>query len=126
MNQKEKVIFKTPDSKFRIVEVIDEHFDLDDLKGDVYNPEANPEIDPAMLKRQEAQFEMEVERQGVYGYVLERWNPDPDKGWEQVESCWGFVGRYSENGYDGRFNHEIVKELKELIEKGGTYRNSET
>ena len=53
----------------------------------------------------------------MYGYVLERWNPEIGEGWEPVDSCFGFVGRYSlEN------DHYIVEELsaqaKKLVKEG--------
>ena len=50
----------------------------------------------------------------VYGYVLEKWNGEIDKGWEDVDSCFGFVGEYDEHSN----NHSIVEEFKQLINRG--------
>jgi hypothetical protein len=49
----------------------------------------------------------------AYGYVLEKWNPEPGKGFEEVDSCFGFVGQYSPKDSSGLFDHYIVNELKE-------------
>jgi hypothetical protein len=100
---------------FRIVEVSDELQNIDDLKGDTYNPQANPDIDPAILAKQEQRFESVVYIEGVYGYILEKWNPEVGIGWEHVDSCFGFVGRYSATRKD--FDHYIVGEMKQTIKK---------
>ena len=102
---------------FRLLEHYDIDIDMDNLKGDCYSPKVNTNIDPETLKEQEKDFEKEVYREGVFGYTLERWNPETGIGWETVDSCWGFVGRYSlEN------DHYIVEELsaqaKKLVKEG--------
>jgi len=107
------IIFETPDKTRRILEVSAETFSMDDLKGDCFSPEANPDIDAEVLKRDEIKFERLVENEGVYGYVLEKWNPEPGSGYEDVTACWGFVGQYAEG--DETFEHYIVAEFKTLI-----------
>lgn len=102
------VEFKDGKNSFRIVEIEDISYNLDDLKGDSFNPKHNPEIDPDELKRQEKSFEKEVNEDGVFGYVLEQWNPSVGVGWENKDSCWGFVGRYDEKTN----NHYIVEEFR--------------
>lgn len=99
---------------FRIVEIIESHADLDDLKGQSFDPSVNPEIPTEQLKQEEREFEDLVSREGVFGYVLERWNPEVGAGWEHVDSCFGFVGQYSE--HEEIFNHYIVSEFKQQIE----------
>jgi hypothetical protein len=101
---------------YRIVELEDTVHFVDDLKGDMFNPECCPDIHIDDLKKQEKEFEQIVSYHGVYGYSLERWNPKIDKGWEHIDSCWGFVGEYNEN--DDQFNHYIVEELKNKLNKG--------
>ena len=108
-----RIIFETPDKTYRIVEHADEHTQMDDLKGDCYNPECNPDLDSSQLRTEELHFEELVNREGVFGYVLEKWNPAPSVGYEHVDSCWGFVGYFSEN--EEIFNHYIVEELKSQI-----------
>lgn len=98
---------------FRIIEVIDECTLLEDLKGDCYNPEVNPDIDADVLKRDERKFERHVDEFGVFGYVLEQWNPEIDKGWQHVDSCFGFVGQYQDGAED--YDHYIIDELKRQI-----------
>jgi len=35
----------------------------------------------------------------VYGFVIEKWNPEPGCGWETEDSCFGFFGSdFEENG----------------------------
>jgi len=101
------------EKKYRIIERHDDDIDLDNLKGDSYNPRVNTDIPEEKLKEEEKAFERLVNDEGVYGYVLERWNPGVGKGWEHVDSCWGFVGQY--NPKEDVFNHYIVEELKGQI-----------
>lgn len=110
-----RVIFESGDSKFRIVEHADMDVDLDNLKGDTYNPKWNTSVSPSTLKREEIEFEEEVSREGVFGYGLQKWNPAPGKGWEHMDSCYGFVGQYSETTQ--RYNHYIVAEMMSAILK---------
>lgn len=102
--------------QYRIVEHADSCVELDDLKGDCFNPKANPSLDPEKLKEEEQHFEDLVAREGVFGYALEKWDPAVGAGWTHVDSCWGFVGQYSES--DEYFKHYIVDELKSQIKEG--------
>jgi len=92
---------------FRIIERPDELYRIEDLKGDCFDPSIHDDIDVEELKKQELSFENKVFNEGVFGYVLEKWNPEVDKGWETIESCWGFVGAFN----DQLNNHYIVNEL---------------
>ena len=99
---------------FRIVEIRDNDFELDNLKGDSFNATINKDINPITLHNQEQGFEYKVYNEGVYGYVLEKWDGHIDKGWAHVDSCWGFVGKHSETN-----SHYIVEELKDLARSEG-------
>jgi hypothetical protein len=103
-----RIIFQI--DAFRIVELVDECTTLKDLKGDTYNHEVNPDIPLEQLQIEEKTFERQVETFGVYGYELQRWNSEIDKGWEHVDSCWGFVGQYDSK--TEMFNHYIVDVMK--------------
>ncbi len=98
---------------FRVIEELDHQFDIDALKGDCFNPLYNPDILPEKLKERELEFEDEVIEEGVYGYIFEKWNPSVGKGWEGLDSCWGFIGQYDEKDN----HHYIVEEMKRAIEK---------
>lgn len=112
-----RTVFTSEDKKFRITEIQDESFDIENLKGDLFNPDLIKEMGYKgtvhELKCDEIEFIELVYREGVYGYVLERWNPEPGIGWEHVDSCWGFIGQYSET--EEKFKHYIVDELKGQI-----------
>lgn len=110
-----RVIYESDDKIYRILESQEMDIEMDNLKGDCYNPKVNTDIDADELKRQELQFENLVMDVGVYGYVLEKWNAEPGYGYEHVDSCWGFVGQYDANNQD--FNHYIVDELLSQIPK---------
>ena len=97
---------------YRILEVQEFGFDLADLKGDCFVEKHNPDINHITLKKQELDFEQKVLDEGVFGYVLELWDPRVGAGWETVDSCWGFVGAYSETN-----NHYIVDVLKSQIKE---------
>jgi len=98
---------------FRIVESLDGTFSLDDLMGDMFCEKTNPSLDPAILKKEKDAFIELVESNGVFGYTLEKWNPEIGQGWTHVDSCWGFVGSYQKGSKD--FEHYIVDELKGQI-----------
>lgn len=116
MRRPEYLVLHTSEcEKYRILEYVDVDFDLENLKGDCFNPKANPNQDADTLKNEETQFETLVENEGVFGYVLERWNPAPGTGWEHLDSCWGFVGSY--NPESTNTNHYIVEELKATIQR---------
>lgn len=95
--------------EYRVVEVADTNYSLEDLKGDVYDRDVNPEIPEEEMARQEAAFEAEVEREGVFGYVLQRWEPAVGVGWVTEESCYGFVGCFEDHA------HDIVEEWMPIL-----------
>ena len=103
-----RVIFQQDNR--RIIEVQDLYVYMDDLKGDCYKPEHNPDIDPETLAQQEKDFEEHVDTYGVFSYHVEEWNPEVDKGWEHIDGCTGFVGEFDES--EENFNHHIVHEYK--------------
>lgn len=112
----ERVVFTTPDKQYRIVEMVDTDYDLDNLKGDVFNPKHidemhQPGMTPERLADEEKDFEAEVDREGVYGYELQHREPSGD--YEHVDSCWGFVGQYDKSSK--KYNHYIVDEMKSAI-----------
>lgn len=106
-----KTIYQQGD--FRIIEIQDTYYSVDDLKGDCFCPETNNTISFEILRQQEIEFENHVYASGVYGYELQYWNTEIDKGWTHVDSCWGFVGAFNE--LSPKYNHYIVDELKNQI-----------
>lgn len=105
----EKTIYSK--GQYRIVEMIDEMYTIVGLSGDSFNPEANPEVSPSLLIKEEQAFISLVNNVGIFGYALEKWNPEIGKGWEQIDNCFGFVGPY---GTDNQ--HYIVDEFINTIE----------
>ena len=81
-----KVLFKK--DNYRIIEIFDDNYDEYNFNSQEYNL--------AISK-------------GVWGYELQKWNPEVDKGWEHVDSCYGFIGNFKEE------NHYIVDEFKQQI-----------
>jgi len=102
------IIFEN--KNYRILECPDESFSLDDLKGDIYNPKFNPEIDAETLKAEELKFDDRVFNEGVFGYILEKKCPTCGN-WEEKDSCWGFIGQ---NELE---NHYIINEFMKVIRK---------
>lgn len=96
---------------WRITEDLDSFWTFTDLEGDSFNPQVNPEISPESLKQQQRQFRAQVSTEGVWGYTLEKWNPEVGQGWEHVDSCWGFVGQHNAETN----HHYIVTEFLERI-----------
>ncbi len=112
-----RTIWTSKNKMYRIVEHEDDSYDLDNLKGDMFNPKVNTSISEAQLKKEEIEFERLIEREGVYGYELEKWDSSPGVGWTHVDSCWGFVGQYDENDTSGIFKHYIVDEFITMSQK---------
>lgn len=104
-----KVIYQH--KNMRVIEVPDSDFDMPDLKGDCFNPDANKGMDIKQLAYEERVFETKIANQGVWGYILEVWNPEVDTGWTMIESCFGFVGQ------DKNEQHYIVAEFIERIKE---------
>ncbi len=74
--------------------------DIEDLKGDCFNPEVNNDIPESKLARQEKEFEERVHSEGVYGIVGE-YRCIYDDTWKHADSVWGFVGDdWQYSGYD--------------------------
>ena len=110
MKNKNQVFLK---NNFRIIEIQDEFSTVDDLAGDSFCPKTNLDIDPKKLEKEKADFSRQIENCGVYGYILEKWNPEVGQGWSHIDSCFGFVGQYDRITND----HYIVDEMKSQIEK---------
>jgi hypothetical protein len=77
------------DSRVRIVAMPDDHCQMDDLKGDCFNPRVNSDINPNKLARDEKEFEERVASEGVWGFRAEYWNYAE---WIETDSIWGLVG----------------------------------
>lgn len=108
-----RIIYKNKD--YRIIEVQDLDTTLEDLCGDCYKTETNPDISPETLASDYRKFKRRYDSESVYGYVVEKWNPEIDSGWTKVDSCYGFLGEYAQGAED--YDHYIVDEMKNTIEK---------
>lgn len=113
-----RIIWTSKDETYRIVEHADLDFSFDDLCGDCFDFERSGYTGTREeLAKELEDFKDLVNREGVYGYVLEHWNPKPNQGWEHIDSCWGFVGQYSPS--EPTFNHYIVEEMIETARRQG-------
>jgi len=88
---------------FRVVLVEDDTYSFEELCGDVYSPEANPDVDVTVLARQKRAFRARVNKDGVYGSVAQVRETPLDE-WVVIESIWGFVGDdFIGSGYESDF-----------------------
>lgn len=77
----------------------DDWVSYDDLMGDSYDPEANPDIDPNVLKKQEEAFRQRIDVEGVYVYSSAYLLPDGTT--EDSDTIGGFVGNdFFGSGYE--------------------------
>ena len=106
-----RVIYE--ENNHRIIELPDIDYSIENIEGDSFNPDCNPDIDEEDLARQREAFYDRVSEEGVFGYIQEKWCPQVGCGWVHVDSCWGFVGQFSES--EEIFNHYIVNEMKNQI-----------
>lgn len=75
----------------------DDGVSYDDLAGDSYSPEVNPDIPASVLAKQEKEFKQRINTEGVWGIIGEYWN---GREWIKADSVWGFVGDdYESSGY---------------------------
>lgn len=85
---------------------------LEDLSGDTFNREANPNIQESRTAREEKEFRDEVERDGVWGCVGE-YRTHTDGLWITADSVWGFVGHaWHDSGYDYDIMQATMDELE--------------
>jgi len=90
----------------------DDIVDMDDLKGDCFNPKYVDHISPNRLKRQEKEFEQRVYDEGVWGIVA-RVKCEHCGKWHVAASVWGFVGSDVEgSGYDIDIMSEALDEMR--------------
>lgn len=106
-----KVIYQK--LRFRIIEVIDECTTFEDLIGDCYSPDANPDIDKETLASDLRKFMRRYDSECVYGYELQEWNSEIDGGWTHLDSCYGFLGQYQKNAES--YDHYIIQEYIDQI-----------
>lgn len=85
-----QVIWRKADHRIKLID--DSWNILDYLNSDDFNyqytHEANPETSSATLIELKREHIDRITNTGLYGIVLEKWNPEVDKGWEQVDSIW--------------------------------------
>ena len=85
--------------EIRVIAYADTVSDLEDLKGDTFNPKLHPEISAEQLAKEEREFEERAKRMGVYGIAGEF--RDQSGMWTTNDACWGFVGEdFLGSGYD--------------------------
>ena len=75
------------DIRYRIVE--DDSFDMEDMKGDMFDPRCNSDISAEELRAQEIVYENHLMSNGVWGYVIEIRCACCGE-WKHEDSCWGF------------------------------------
>ena len=104
------------EDRVRIRCVADDCADIDDLKGDCYDPRVNPDVQASRLAREEKEFEARCERDGVWGLVAEYCDPRTG-AWEHADSCWGFVGEDAfASGYAYEAMASAVEKYNEALE----------
>lgn len=100
----------------RIIMEPDDCSTIDDLAGDTYDPHCNPEIDRQTLADEYGEFIRRVNREGVWGAVLQ---VNTGTGFEGLDSIWGFIGNdFHGSGYDTDFYRTAV-EYYESFNQGG-------
>jgi hypothetical protein len=86
--------------------------DVENAKGDVFDPKHNPDVNPSQLAADEALFEARIQDEGMHGLVAERriGTGDGDDAWEHVDSIFGFVGHDGlQSGYDADLLASLLK-----------------
>jgi len=89
----------------------DSYWSFEDLAGDCFNPDANPDIPAGELKRQKNNFESRIRNSGVWAHSSSYWS---GRSWEHTEDlahnhiC-GFVGSdFFGSGYEVQIMEEAL------------------
>lgn len=89
----------------------DEMSSLEDMEGDCFNPEVNPEINSNVLKREQKLFRGQIEQDGIWGYIVEVF---VNGGWYHLDSCWGFTADYVREGCAENVGYHLSAALGSL------------
>jgi hypothetical protein len=94
----------------RLRVVPDEMCSLEDLEGDCFNSQANPDIPASRLQRDREDFIAKVNRDGVWGIIGEYFDGEV---WKHADSCFEFVGDdWKNSGYDTDIMRATLDEAK--------------
>lgn len=89
----------------------DDICNMDDLKGDIFNPDRVDHLTPERLKREEKEFEQQVYNEGVWGIVT-KVRCKCCGEWHTADSVWGFVGdQWMDSGYDIDVKAEALDQI---------------
>lgn len=98
----------------RLNVIPDEYEELENLLGDTFDPDANPDINPRKLEQQRKAEIERINRLGVYGIQSEYMR---DGEWITADSCWGFIGDdWKESGYDLDVMHAAILEINSMMQ----------
>ena len=97
--------------QLRILQIPDEHMSFDDLTGDTYNADVNPDVPKHVMDKQRQAEIDRIDSEGVYGHRAEYWDGSE---WIETDSIWGFVGDdFQSSGYDGDLMSSAMEGLRE-------------
>lgn len=99
--------------KVRLVTIPDIHSTFEDLSGDMFSLEANPESDYYELAQEEVAFKNRIKNEGVWIFQSEVRKPDGN--WEVFDAIGGFVGNdFVGSGYDADLVKAVIEESDRL------------
>lgn len=85
-----QIIWQKADYRIKLMDgsmMILDYISSDDFNYQ-YTHEANPDTPPdELIKLKRAHVKQLIDT-GLYGVILEKWNPEIDKGWEHVDGIW--------------------------------------
>lgn len=91
-----------------IEKIADEFYNFDDLCGDCFDPNLNPDIDPAELRKQKNNYKQRCKKSGV-------WIMELMINGESFGSIGGFVGNdFYGSGYDTDFYTTAIKACESI------------
>ena len=93
-----------------IVALQDTDMTAEDLEGDMFNPQVNTDIDPAVLAAERAEWVDDLDTYGVWGLGLVQ-NGEP----LYDTFCWGIEGKGLEE-YAEQDPYELLAEMRQRLE----------
>ena len=73
--------------RYRVVQ--DDDWDIEDMKGDCFNPKYVYHLSAEELKEQEREYDEMLYTEGVWGCIIEE-KCEHCGVWSNTDSCWGF------------------------------------
>lgn len=105
-----KTVFKTLDDIYRIVEIRNDEITLEEAKKECidYDAEGIDSMSPKEWRAYEIAFKKRFKELGVFAFVVEKWNPTPGEGYQDIDESNWLIGDHTHHA-------DFIRDLKQYI-----------